>query len=207
MDAPTFDEESALWSQGYRFVAGVDEVGRGALAGPVMAAAAILPAGLDEPWLRLVRDSKLLSPQQRSTIYGYIEQAEIATAVGLVSAEDIDRLGIAPATRLAMQQAVAKLAPSPDFVLIDGMKQHGLKPKLPQRSIIDGDRSCISISCASIVAKVVRDRLMEQMDALYQGYGFARHKGYGTAEHLAALTTLGPCPIHRRCFAPMRELQ
>lgn len=203
MEIPTLDEELALSAQGYRRIAGVDEVGRGALAGPVMAAAVILPPDLNAPWVRLVRDSKLLSPQQRTALYRHIQEAGFATAVGAVSADEIDRMGIGPATRLAMQHAVTGLAQSPDFLLIDGMKLPALK--LPQKGIIGGDRSCLAIACASIVAKVLRDRLMEEVDAIYRGYGFASHKGYGTAEHLAALRRLGPSPIHRRCFAPIRD--
>lgn len=191
-------------AQGYSCVAGVDEVGRGSLAGPVMAAAVVLPPRLKAPWLKQVRDSKLLTPKQREALCHNIQQSDIATAVGLVSSEDIDRIGIAPATRLAMQQAVSKLTQTPDFLLIDALRLPAVK--LPQKAVVDGDSLCLSIACASIVAKVARDHLMEEMDALHPGYGFAANKGYGTAEHLAALGRLGPCPIHRRSFAPIREV-
>lgn len=204
MRAPTFKEERALLAQGYSCIAGVDEVGRGPLAGPVMAAAVVLPPRLKAPWVKQVRDSKLLTPKRRETLCRHIEESGIANAVGLVSSEEIDRIGIAPATRLAMQQAVSKLTQTPDFLLIDALKLPAVK--LPQKAVVDGDSLCLSIACASIVAKVTRDHLMEEMDALYQGYGFAANKGYGTAEHLAALGRLGPCPIHRRSFAPVREI-
>jgi ribonuclease HII len=179
-------------------------VGRGALAGPVAAAAVILPTDLDEEWLQLVRDSKMLSPHRRSLLAQYIKESASAFGIGMVPPEVVDTYGIVAATRLAMQQAIQALPESPQYLLIDALKLPSVK--LPQKSIIRGDRLCLSIACASILAKVARDELMTGMDREYPGYGFARHKGYGTKKHLKNLSELGPCPIHRHSFAPIRKL-
>ena len=201
---PTFDEEAALWQRGFTAVAGIDEVGRGPLAGPVMAAAVIVPRGaIREGWLEEVRDSKALRPAQRERLCSQVKGWAAATGLGLVDAAAIDSQGIASATRLAMARAVSQLQSAPDYLLIDAL--HLPRLQLPQKNLIKGDALCISIAAASIVAKVARDALMEEMDGRYPGYGFARHKGYGTGEHLAALARLGPCPIHRRSFAPLRQ--
>ena len=198
---PTFAEEKALHSQGYRLIAGVDEAGRGALAGPVMAAAVILPCGIRAEWLDRVRDSKMLSPQQRELLFDYINDSAISLAFAMSDNEVIDASGIARATRLAMKSAVEKLSPEPQHLLIDYFSLPEVT--LPQKGVTDGDSLCYSIACASIVAKVARDRLMVQLDSLYPGYGLARHKGYGTREHLAGLEKLGPSPIHRLTFRPV----
>jgi len=203
---PTSEEEIALLAQGYRFVAGVDEAGRGCLAGPVVAAAVIMPAAV-HTWLgelRRVRDSKLLLPETRERLYGEITGRAIGLGVGVVESEEIDRIGIVAATRQAMAAAVHSLAPRPDFLLIDFLTLAELD--IPQKGIVYGDALCFSIAAASIVAKVTRDRLMLERDRTYPGYGFCRNKGYGTPEHLEALGRLGPCAIHRRTFAPVRGI-
>ena len=151
-----------------------------------------------------VRDSKQLSPRQRERLLPIIQAVAVSWAAGVVSCEEIDRLGILPATRLAMRQAVDALSATPQALLVDAVRLPAIP--LPQRSLIHGDALCLSIAAASIVAKVTRDRLMVEMDAQYPGYGFARHKGYGTAQHAQALNELGPCPIHRRSFAPVARV-
>lgn len=181
---------------GFRRVAGVDEAGRGPLAGPVVAAAVILShpvAGIN--------DSKQLSESQREALYADLHAGEHAIGVAVIPAVEIDRLGIQGANYSAMARAAAALSPGADYLLIDGFQVPGLAT--PQRRIVKGDARSLSIAAASIVAKVTRDRLMLAYDAEYPGYGFARHKGYGTREHLEALERLGPCPIHRRSFAPL----
>ncbi|MFO7712763.1 MAG: ribonuclease HII [Dehalococcoidia bacterium] len=202
--APHLDLETELRSKGYELIAGVDEVGRGALAGPVLAAAVIVPIAPGRPWYALVRDSKQLSARQRDSLSDLINGEAVAIGLGIVSNEVIDSVNILQATRLAMIQAVEQLPRRPDFLLIDRL---GLSQcPIPQKGITGGDRCCLSIACASIVAKTARDRLMEQMDVDYPGYGFARHKGYGTAMHLASLRELGPSPVHRKYFAPVMRV-
>jgi ribonuclease HII len=201
---PSFIEEELLAAQGYRLIAGVDEVGRGALAGPVVAAAVILPLGLDEPWLDEVRDSKLLNSEQRRLFFGYIQKVAVAIGIGATANDLIDKKGIVSATRLAMKQAIEQLSPKPESLLIDYLSLPEVS--LPQKGITDGDNLCLSIACASIIAKVARDRLMAAFDRVYTGYGLAQNKGYGTEEHLASLFRLGPCPIHRRSFSPVRDI-
>ena len=200
---PTFDEETALHRLGYRAVAGVDEAGRGPLAGPVVAGAVVIPTGYREPWLARLRDSKQLTPRARTALHECIRESPAGWAAGVVSNEDVDRLGIAAATRDAMLKAVSGLPSRPDFVLVDGLPvdQGGL----PSRALVRGDSRCLSIAAASIVAKVTRDAIMLEEHARYPDYGFDSHKGYPTPAHLAQLHRLGPCPIHRRSFAPVRE--
>ena len=190
--------------QGYRRIAGIDEVGRGALAGPVVAAAVILPGNTDLPWLRLVKDSKQWSPGRRQLLFHHIHEAAIAIGIGLTHREVIDARGIVKATRLAMKMAIDQLFPFPDSLLIDYMSLPEVK--LPQKGITNGDSLCFSIACASIIAKVTRDHLVTELDSIYPGYGLAHHKGYGTKEHLACLRQLGPSPIHRRSFKPVRDM-
>jgi len=201
--APSFTEERALLSQGYQRIAGVDEVGRGALAGPVVAAAVILPCRIDTPWLSRVKDSKLLSPPQREYLFNCIQEVAISTGIGMVPPEVIDSRGIIKATQLAMKLAIDQLSPPPESLLIDYMSLPEVA--LPQRGIKNGDRLCFSIACASIIAKVTRDRLMTELDKTYPGYELAQHKGYGTKEHLLCLRRLGPSPIHRQSFRPVRD--
>ena len=200
---PTFDEEEKLIARGYRIIAGVDEVGRGPLAGPVVAAAVILPWGKQPSWLSRVRDSKQLTPSQRESIFDRITASRVAYGLGVVSHEVIDKRGIAPATRLAMSYAIEQLSTCPDYLLIDFMQLPAIR--IPQKSVVNGDSICLSIAAASIVAKVSRDRLMVELDNQFPGYGLAQHKGYGTPEHLEALQRLGPCPIHRKTFMPVRD--
>jgi ribonuclease HII len=185
-----------------RYIAGVDEAGRGPLAGPVIAAAVILP-----PRCRIkgLADSKLLSPQLREQLYALILKKCVAFGVGRAEVEEIEHYNIHHATLMAMSRAIAALNVTPHEVLIDGL--HCPKTTLPVRAIVDGDALVPVISAASIIAKVTRDREMQQYEALYPGYGFAKHKGYGTAQHFAALKALGPCPIHRRSFAPVAQLE
>ena len=201
--SPTWQEEQALWAQGYRRVAGVDEAGRGPLAGPVVAAAVILDPDLDAPWIDRIRDSKLLTPKARAELAAALHDA-VAVGVGSASSRDIDRLGLVKATHRAMRRALAELHPPPDYVLVDGRERFRGGP--PKKTIVDGDALCYCIAAASIVAKVARDRMMERLDRRYPGYGFARHKGYATRRHVEALERLGPTPAHRRLFAPVRHL-
>ncbi len=201
---PTFKEEQLLSQKGFELVAGLDEVGRGCLAGPVAAAAVILPPDLKGDWLSEVRDSKMLTPLVRERLTREIKRSAISFGVGMVPSDAIDRFGIVAATRQAMQQAVQSLSRQPQYLLIDFLSLPAVK--IPQKGIIHGDALCFSIACASVVAKVARDKLMTQMDKLHPGYAFGRNKGYGTRYHLSSLARLGPCPIHRRYFAPVRAL-
>ncbi|MFW6174447.1 MAG: ribonuclease HII [Chloroflexota bacterium] len=193
-----------MGDRGLTRIAGVDEVGRGPLAGPVLAAAVVLPEALPPDGLELLRDSKQLSAGQRERAAEYIREHAVTCGFALTDAAEIDALGIVPATRQAMKRALSGLVEVPDHVLVDAVHIPDLS--VPQESLIKGDSVCRSIAAASIIAKVERDRLMaEQYDGEHPGYGFASHKGYGTARHLAALTRLGPTPIHRRSFAPVRR--
>lgn len=203
---PTLAEELALWQAGYGCVAGIDEAGRGAWAGPVVAAAVILPADPSVAGrLAGVADSKQLSPSQRERLCRVIQQQAAAWAVGAAAAQQIDAQGIAAATRSAMQAAVASLPQPPDFLLIDYVRLPGLAT--PQRSLPRGDSTVLSIAAASILAKVHRDRWMAELAERCGGYGFERHKGYGTAQHQQALRRWGPCPEHRLSFQPVAGLQ
>jgi ribonuclease HII len=201
---PSLAEENSLLARGYRLVAGIDEAGRGALAGPVVAAAVIMPHPLDTPWSGEVRDCKLLSPARREYLFHHITKVAISVGTGMVPAEIIDSHNIVKATLLAMKQALTQLCQPPEYLLIDHLRLPDVS--LPQKGITNGDRLCFSIACASIIAKVARDRFMVQLDRVYPGYGLAKHKGYGTREHLLYLQQRGPCPIHRRSFRPVREV-
>jgi len=200
------DEELALVSQGYRLVAGVDEAGRGAWAGPVYAAAVILPLGRRDlsDALKGVADSKQPSPRRRQTLLEVVLDVALSVGVGAASVGEIDERGILPATRLAMGRAIDDLAPAPEILLIDYVQLPEVA--LPQRSLPKADQLCLSVAAASIVAKVSRDRLMLTLEEEYPGYGFARHKGYGTAAHRSALARLGPSSVHRMSWAPLRSL-
>ena len=193
--------ERQLRAEGFSWIAGVDEAGRGPLAGSVVAAAVVLPADLTE--LPGVFDSKQLAEAEREELFEALYALPgIRIGVASASAEEIDRLNILRATHEAMRRAVAKIAEA-DFVLVDGLP---VQFTLPSRNIVKGDAKCASIAAASIIAKVTRDREMVQLDEEFPGYGFAQHKGYGTAEHLEALKKLGPTPIHRKSFRPVYEL-
>jgi ribonuclease HII len=201
--------ESELWRSETSIIAGVDEAGRGPLAGPVVAAAVVLPcrwleAGIDER-LRDLNDSKQLTAQQRESFFDILTgHPEIHYAVAIVDADTIDRINILEATHQAMNLALARLDPSPQHVLVDGLPVKTMR--FPQTALVKGDARSYSIAAASVLAKVTRDRLMLESDRLYPGYGFAGHKGYGTPQHLAAIRELGPCPIHRRSFAPLKPI-
>lgn len=177
------------------FICGIDEAGRGPLAGPVVAAAVILPKGLVIPY---VNDSKKLTEKRREQLYPEIMEKAVAVGVGVVSPQRIDEINILQATYEAMREAIAQLTVRPDILLNDAVRIPLVD--IPQVPIIKGDAKSISIACASVIAKVTRDRMMVQYDALYPAYGFAGHKGYGSAAHIAALRENGPCPIHRRSF-------
>jgi ribonuclease HII len=220
------------YARNFTCIAGFDEVGRGPLAGPVVAAAVVLPAEFLVAGIELragselgtrdsklgINDSKLLTAQKREALEPWIKENAVAWAVGAAGPEEIDRINILEATLLAMARAFAQLRPAPDYLLIDG--QYGIPVQFlkaesdafptayspVQRTIRKGDRISLSIAAASIVAKVARDRMMIEYDRLYPQYGFAQHKGYGNAAHLSALQSYGPCPIHRRSFEPVRKL-
>ncbi|MBC1425197.1 ribonuclease HII [Listeria seeligeri] len=191
--------ENDLYQQGYKCIAGVDEVGRGPLAGPVVAAAVILPEDFSVVG---INDSKQLSELKRETLFELIKQQAIAVGVGIIEHDVIDEVNIYEATKLAMRMALDELDPSPDFILIDAMP---LKYTEAELSLIKGDTKSISIAAASIIAKVTRDRLMKDYDVAYPGYDFLHNMGYGTKNHLNGLNTNGVCPIHRLSFAPVKE--
>lgn len=201
--SPNLDEEDKLRSQGYELIAGIDEAGRGALAGPVVAAAVILPHQASLPWFERVRDSKKLNSTERESLFELIQKEAVAVGTGIIPPQVIDSVNILRATKLAMMQAVEKLPEQPTFLLIDRITL----PQCPiaQRGITRGDESCLSIACASIIAKVTRDRVMQGFERIHPGYGFALHKGYGTREHMSCLQKLGPSPIHRLYFAPVKN--
>ncbi len=192
-----FAFERQAHADGYSPVAGVDEAGRGPLAGPIVAAAAILTAPLAG-----LNDSKQLKPEEREALYAALHHGGHAISVAVAPPALIDAWGIQAANHHVMTRALGKLSPSPAMALVDGFKLPGYLG--PQQRIIKGDSRSLSIAAASIVAKVVRDRIMQALDLRHPGYGFARHKGYATAEHLDAIRALGPCPAHRMSFAPLR---
>lgn len=198
---PTFKEERFLLARGFTIVAGVDEAGCGCWAGPVYAAAVILPF---DSRIGLIRDSKTLSLDQRRRVAEAIKREAMAWAVGTASHEEIDRLNIRRAGALAMRRAVEGLSVAPQFVLTDAFPIPDLP--MPQKAVIRGDLLIKSVAAASVIAKVERDLEMDRLDALHPGYGFARHKGYGTKAHQAALATLGPSAIHRKSYAPVKAL-
>ncbi|MFA6416834.1 MAG: ribonuclease HII [Patescibacteria group bacterium] len=201
------ETENKFFKLGYQLIGGVDEAGRGPLAGPVVAACVVIgPDFKIEPGdLELVADSKKLSAKKRELIFKAIREKVLAVEIGVVSHEDIDKINILQASFLAMRRAIKKLKIEPDYILLDG----GFKiPKLtkPQTAIIKGDAQVWAIAAASIIAKVSRDWIMTEADKEYPEYLFAKHKGYGTKEHLAMIAKYGPCPIHRRSFAPIKDI-
>ncbi len=201
---PTFEFENNFRASGYRAIAGVDEAGRGALAGPVVAAAVVLPIGITDEVVDSIDDSKRLTAKQREETYKSVVEVSASFGVGVVQADRIDDIGIVPATKLAMREAIKANRADVDFLLIDAVERIGIAR--PSRSIIRGDSQSVSIAAASIVAKVTRDRIMTgEMDARFPRYGFAKHKGYGTAEHMEALNEFGPSPIHRQTFKPVAQ--
>lgn len=202
---PDLSHELRLFRQGLRAVAGVDEAGRGPLAGPVVAAAVVLPANISgrEPWLQSLDDSKRLSARQREAAFKLISDHAAAVSVAEESPAEIDRIGIGQAVIRAMLRAVNGLPVSPQHLLLDYVPIK--ECPYPFETLVKGDSRSYSIAAASIVAKVTRDRFMEQAETLYPGYDFARNKGYGTARHRERLASLGPCPLHRRSFSPLRQ--
>jgi ribonuclease HII len=205
--------EEQTYSRGFKCIAGLDEVGRGPLAGPVVAAAVVLPRGFSHPD---VKDSKLLTASQRERLVPVIEQSAVAWGLGVVDVEEIDRINILKASLLAMGKALRVLQATPDCLLIDGKQKipgEFLRPKKTaaklrpqQRTIIKGDQLCFSIAAASILAKVARDAMMVELDKNYPEYGFASHKGYTCIAHLEALRRFGPSPVHRKSFKPVRDV-
>lgn len=194
--------EQTLRRQGIEIIAGIDEAGRGPLAGPVVAAAVIFRDGSH---IEGVDDSKKLSPAKREKLFDAIKGEALSIGVGILPPSSIDEMNIYRATMEAMAQAIRQLSPQPHHLLIDGPRYH--EKAIPFTAIIGGDAKCFSIAAASIIAKVTRDRIMQELDKEYPEYGFARHKGYGTAAHLAALRKFGPSPVHRKSFRmPTREV-
>jgi len=199
--------ERDFWRCGFNVIAGVDEVGRGALAGPLVAAAVILPPAVERllegpSFWHAVRDSKSLSADTRTRLALEIHETALCTSIAMTPVALLDAIGLAAANRSAMEQAVLGLEIEPEVLLIDAMT---LDLEQPQQGIIDGDALCLSIAAASIVAKVARDRLMVDLDDHFPGYGFARNKGYGVSAHTRALETFGSCVHHRKCFSPVRR--
>jgi ribonuclease HII len=207
MEPATFATEENFWLQGKRFVAGLDEVGRGAWAGPLVAAAVVFPAQVVLP--KLLFDSKKLTPRKRQNLDRLIRAQALSWAVAGVGAAAIDKFGLSRATEIVFHRAVQRLGTTPDFVLVDGMKRPSFLTLKPDGclALCHGDRISATIAAASIVAKVYRDRLMVRLAASHPGYGFGQHKGYGTARHRSALKELGPAAIHRRSFANIASLE
>jgi ribonuclease HII len=193
--AAPYRYEAKAWKTGLSRIAGVDEAGRGPLAGPVVAAAVVIAA---DRRIRGLADSKVLPPERREELFAVIHERAVAIGVGIVDHLTIDRINILEATRVAMVQALAALTVVPELIITDFVALR--ECPCPQRNLVDGDARCASVAAASIVAKVTRDRLMREVDAQFPDYGFARHKGYATAEHLAAIDRHGLCPLHRRSF-------
>jgi ribonuclease HII len=198
LDMLSFEQQAR--SRGYAMIAGIDEAGRGALCGPVVAAAVILPPGLTIPG---VDDSKKLSPKERERLFDLIMSRALSVGIGRGDPQLIDRINILQATRYAMAAAVKLLSPQPDLLLIDGIST--IESPLPQKTIKKGDSLSLSIAAASIIAKVSRDRLMRELDLVHPGYGFASHKGYGCSSHMEAIRLLGPTDVHRKTFAGVKE--
>ncbi len=192
---PDYELEQLCTDRGYKLVCGVDEAGRGPLSGPVFAAAVILPAGL---YIEGLNDSKKLTPKKRDALFDTICREAVTYGIASASVEEIDEMNILEADLLAMRRAIAMLSPAADFALIDGNCTKEFT--LPVASVVKGDAKSCSIAAASILAKVSRDRLCEEHDRLYPEYGFAKHKGYGTAAHMEAIRKYGPCPLHRKTF-------
>ena len=201
---PNFDWEYILNSRGFTLIAGIDEVGRGPLAGPVAAGAVILPPPEwhIRPWLEKIDDSKKLSPYAREQAAAEIKKHCLSLGIGLANAKEIDLIGISEATKLAMVRAINKLNMQPEYLLIDHVKL--VEAKIPFTSLTKGDTISYSIAAASIVAKVARDKLMTEANGIHSGYHFDKNKGYGTKAHINSIKLLGPSPFHRRSFAPVK---
>tara|TARA_B100001013_G_scaffold268361_1_gene169873 strand:+ start:457 stop:1077 length:621 start_codon:yes stop_codon:yes gene_type:complete len=200
---PSYEYESALKSKGFDYICGVDEVGRGTLAGPVMSAAVIIPSEPPKEYAPFIRDSKTLSKQKRINVFDYLSNWSICFSTGSASPQEIDNFGIVEATKMSMRRAVNDLNIKPDYLLIDALSIELLD--IPEISIIKGDSLSYSIAAASIIAKVTRDRYMEtELHVDYPAYDFANNKGYGTKSHLEALKSFGPSPVHRYTFRPVK---
>ncbi len=200
---PKCNFEKSLQKEGFNLIAGVDEAGRGAWAGPVYASAVIFDFKYSLRQLRKVRDSKFLSKEQREKLFTLIHKHAVAIGIGSVDHKEIDRIGIHPATQKAMRIAIENLKITPDYLLVDAFKLKEVS--FPQKHVIKGDQRVFSIAAASIIAKVSRDREMEKLDKCYPGYGFKQHKGYGVKFHQRKLKELGPCEIHRRSYKPIKK--
>jgi ribonuclease HII len=202
-ERPNLAFEIALWEQGITLIAGVDEAGRGALAGPVAAGVVVLPSDQPDLMNRLsgVRDSKVMKPADRNAWAGEIKAIAVAWGVGMAEPQEIDRLGIVPATCLAATRALQYLGLSPEHLLVDFLTLPGVR--IPQTPLIKGDARTLSIAAASILAKTARDALLVELDRTFPGYGYSSNKGYATRAHRQAIYALGPCEVHRRTFAPV----
>jgi ribonuclease HII len=203
---PTLQKEIALLEQGYHFVAGLDEAGRGAWAGPVVAAAVILPSNQSNLSATLagLRDSKKLNKDKREQFFALIQKTALAVAVGIAPPTMVDQINVVGATRQAMQQALANLSVPPDYLLLDYLRLPDVD--LPQDAFAKADDLSLTVAAASVIAKVTRDHLMVEFSQQYPGYDFDRHKGYGTPAHRAALAKQGPCPLHRMSYKPLKAL-
>ena len=202
--SPSYREENYLINQGYSIIAGLDEVGRGTLAGPVVAGLVILQPRPTQSWLNEIRDSKLMTPRQRSIAAAHLNSESLASKTGVATSTEIDNLGIVRATQLAMERALDSCDVPPQFILVDALPLPQID--IPHKAIIRGDLHCLSIASASIIAKVARDEMMVNIAQSYPGYGFEKHKGYGTKKHMDALNKLGPCSIHRHSFSPIKNM-
>lgn len=200
--------EKKYFNLGYKLIGGVDEAGRGPLAGPVVAACVVIDSNfkIDDAGLELVNDSKKLSAKKREELFGLIKKKALAVEIGIVNHETIDKINILQASFLAMRRAINKLKIEPDYILLDGKFKIN-KLEIPQTAIIHGDALVWSIAAASIIAKVSRDWLMSEIDKEYPLYDFAKHKGYGTKLHISKIMEYGPCPYHRRSFSPIKEMK
>ena len=188
--------EEEIYNSGVNYICGIDEAGRGPLAGPVVVAAVIMPR---DSMIEGVNDSKKVSEKKREVLYDLITNEAISYGVGIIDQKEIDRVNILNATKEGLTMAVKELSPKPDIIIVDALNKIDTLG-IPYKSIIKGDAKCYSISAASIIAKVTRDRIMRQWDEIYPQYGFAKHKGYGTASHIQAIKDYGPCPLHRKSF-------
>ena len=199
-----YEEERKLLASGFKLIAGIDEVGRGTVAGPLVVGIAVMPTNPNGNWLTLIKDSKLLSNKNRIKAVENLSEKNALMATGAASPIEIDKIGIVKATSLAAKRAIDSLGKTPDILLVDGFALSGIT--LEQKPIIKGDRKCLSIAAASIIAKVTRDEFMNQQHVLYPDYGFDSNKGYLTKKHIQAINTHGPCPIHRYSFEPINSI-
>ena len=201
---PEYFEEKQLINSGYQFIAGIDEVGRGTLAGPVLSASVIFPSGFNSDWFSQIDDSKRLTQSKRDRLFDLIYSDALCVSVGSATNDEIDEIGISPATKLSMLRAIKNSKITPDYLLIDAVTLDSVH--IPQKSIIKGDQISSSIAAASIIAKVTRDQMMEDLDKIYPEYGFGNHKGYGTKSHMESITNHGITPIHRKSFEPVKSM-